>query len=381
MPIEERLMAAGKWNIGLDPSTPKAIRDVLDYFGHCYVFDASRIRPGLSDTTMIALSRWGGILRRRKTPWDIAGTNMICWLGDEDGKGPIIESKIGGAGTPSTLNNYVVNALVGPGNVAPAVTAGNVVAGGTTHDPGYQWITVRAALDSAALIWGAEYRVNKDFSIDVQLVGATPSLTPRWFAQTPTAIAMRRNSGRDISIAGLSMTQLDVSVDAEEYFVRAIVHDGTGAYTASAGSATPYKDGQGNLIKMAKIFEQSNTPNAVAAAVGASLVSAGEILRYEITQASDQFDIDRDVIVGDYIYVYDHDAAVVDITKQVRYRGSIIYPMKHRVMAMTWPIERGMSVWYRSGAAVWTDLTDYVVWESPGVTFEVGAPVRPLTKS
>jgi hypothetical protein len=50
------------------------------------------------------------------------------------------------------------------------------------------------------------------------------------------------------------------------------------------------------------------------------------------------------------------------------------------VLAVTWAIERGMGVWYRSVDAVYTNLTDYVSWDPPGASFEVGAPVRSLTK-
>lgn len=393
MPIEERLMAAGQWSLALDPGIPKATRDILGtgaldgtgYFGHIFIFD-SPVRIGLADSTMISLSRWGGIVRRRQTPWSVSGTNMICWLGDEDGKGPFIFTKIGSGG-PSTLAGYI-GALIGPAKPCPAVTYGNVVAGGPTHQPLYGGtsvgdtpITVRQAIDNLMLIYGAEYRVNKDASIDVQLIGASPSITPRWFNQTPTAVAMRRSSGRDASIVGISTTQLDVSIDAEEYVIRALLKDAGGNFTSGIGTVTPYKDLQGNLVQMTKFFDSPLTPNAVAAATAASLVSAGQVLRNGVTLGSDQFDIPRDVIVGDYIWVYDASGSLVDTANQIRYRGSFIYPMKLRVLAMTWPIERGMSVWYRDQAGIWTDLTNYVLYEQPGVSFEVGAPIRALTKS
>jgi hypothetical protein len=367
MPVTERLMGAGQWSIALDPATNKVTRDLLDYFGHIYIFDTP-MRSGLNDATMIASSRWGGILRRRQTPWAMSGVNMIAWLGDEDGKGPIIEvAGVGSVGTPAAFSAYMTAILA----QCPAVTAGTATAVAGTHDPAYIWVTCRQALDNVCAIFNAEYRVNKDATIDTAPVGSSGM-----FKQTPTAVAMRRSSGRDLSVVGLSLTQLDVEIDAEEYIARQIVRDSTGVNTAAAGSATPYKDLHGNLIKMTKLTISTLTNNASAATLAANLVAAGQVLRNAVTITTDEFDIDRDVIVGDWIWVYDADGSMVDTTNPIRYRGSTIYPLKLRVLAITWPIERGMGVWYRDRNGVWTDLTNYVLFEAPGAHFEVGVAVR-----
>jgi hypothetical protein len=358
-------MSTGQWSLKLDPAIQKTTRDLLDYFGHVYVFDAPQ-RPGQSDATMIANSRWGGILRRRQTPWDLAGVNMIGWLGDEDGKGPIMETP-GVNGVGSTFAGLLSGILT----YVPAVTAGVATAVAGTGTGVYINITPRAAIDSLCLIFDAEYRVNKDATIDT-----APSTSAAMFKQTPTAVAMRRSSGRDLNVTGISVTQLDVSIDAEEYINRQIVQDTTGAYTAAAGVTETRKDLHGNLIKMTKLTVSTLTANANAAAVAAKLVAASQTLRNAVTLTTDEFDIARDVAVGDWIWVYDADGTMVDTTNPVRYRGSIIYPIKLRVLAITWPIERGMSVWYRDKAGVWTDLTNYVLFEAPGASFEVGAIFR-----
>ena len=91
-------MAAGQWDLTLNSETPYAIRSLLEVLGHMYVFDTPQ-RQGQSDATMLANSRWGGVVRRMEASRTrIAGTNMIYWLGDEDGKGDIIEAPITGTG-------------------------------------------------------------------------------------------------------------------------------------------------------------------------------------------------------------------------------------------------------------------------------------------
>ena len=152
-------------------------------------------------------------------------------------------------------------------------------------------------------------------------------------------------------------------------------------FVVSKAAPTTYKDLHGNLIQITKTFTSTSTTTAERPSYARSLALNGGVLRNEVTLGSDEFDIDRDVNAGDWIWVYDIDGGLSDINNQVRYRGSIIFPIKLRVYSITWPVERGMSVWYRDKVGVWTDLTNYVEFEPPGVTLEVGASVRPLTTS
>lgn len=367
-------MQAGSFTVTLNVDTPRSVLETIGNFGHIYTFDAQQIRHGLSDATMISLARWGGPVRIRPTTREVGGANMIVWLSDEDGKGVLLETTLGsGAGQAFAV---YVNALI-PGRVT-AIHIGTLTAvAGTTKTIYPIGMSARAVMDDLCRIFSAEYRVNKDWTIDTAPVGSTAM-----FVQTPTAAAIRRSSGRDLGITGISVTQLDVSIDAEEYFVRAMVHDGTGAYT-SVGTGATYFDGFGNALLMNKLFEQPNLPTAEAAALATTLSTNGAVLRNAVTLTTDEFDIDRDVKVGDWIWVYDEDGAIKDTTNQIRYRGSFIYPMKLRVLGITWPIERGMSVWFRPSKAVvtgadWVDLTNFVEFEPPGASFEVGAPVRAL---
>ncbi len=369
-------MAAGQWSLALDPATPKSIRDLIDYFGHVFVFD-TRMDAGISDADMIKDSRWGGVVRIRATPWDVGGANMNTWLGDEDGKGPTYQTTI--TGTGATFAAFIALLLASVGSV----TSGTISAVAGTQTISYGGMTsanppvsAREAIINLCSIFGAEWRVNKDWTFDAAAVGSSAM-----FKTTPTAVAMRRSSGRDLSITGLPVTQLDVSIDAEEWFSGSLVQDATGVWTFANGSTSPYKDGHGNNLTTdgwVKRTVSSLTPHASAATLAANLVAAGQVLRNAVTLSTDEFDIGRDVVVGDWIWVYDADGSMVDTTNQVRYRGSTIYPLKLRTLAITWPIERGMGVWYRDKNAVWTDLTNYVLWEQPGVTFEVGAAVRAL---
>jgi hypothetical protein len=368
MPVTEKLMAAGSWSLTLDPATPKFIRDTLDFFGHFYVFDAP-MRNGLGDAAMISASSWAGIGRRRPSLYECDGTNMIAWLGDENGKGAIYEIPI--AGTNQTFSFYINNLI---NNASGAIHLGSIAAGGPTKSLSYQWVTPRAAIDHVCSVFGGEYRVNPDCTIDA---GSATTLFAT--ATTPDVIAMRRSSGRDTSIFGIPVTDLKVEVDAEDYVTRELVQDSAGGWHAAAGTATPYKDVHGNAVAITEAFVSSLTPAAHAAALAASRVNAEEVLHQEISLSTDDYAVTRHIAVGDWIWLYDPDSSLVDLNNQVRYRGSNIFPIKIRVLSITWPIERGMGVWYRDANGNWTDITNYIVWETPGVTLEIGAQSRPLT--
>jgi hypothetical protein len=368
MPVTERLMAAGSWSLNLKPETPKAIRDILDFWGHVFVFDAAVHIDGQSDASLIAMARWGGVVRaRRPTEYDLAGASMIVWLGDEEGKGDIYETPI--AGTNQTFSFYINNLI---NNASGAIHLGAISGGGPTKTLAYEWVTPRAAIDHVCSVFGNEYRVNKDATIDA---GPSASL----FTTNPDTIAMRRSSGRDTSIFGIPVTDLTVEIDAEDYVTRELVQDSAGGWHAAAGAATPYNDVHGNAVALTEAFISSLTPAAHAAALATSRVNAAEVLHQQISLSTDDYAVDRHIAVGDWIWLYDPDSGLLDLTNQVRYRGSNIFPVKIRVLSSTWPIERGMGVWYRDANGKWTDITNYIVWETPGVTLEIGAQSRPLT--
>jgi hypothetical protein len=365
MPVTEKLMAAGSWSLTLDPATPKFIRDTLDFFGHFYVFDAP-MRNGLGDAAMISASSWAGVGRRRPSIYECGGTNMIAWLGDENGKGAIYEISI--AGTAQPFSFYINNLI---NNASGAIHLGAISGGGPTKTLAYEWVTPRAAIDHVCSVFGNEYRVNKDATIDA---GPSASL----FTTNPDTTAMRRSSGRDTSIFGIPVTDLTVEIDAEDYVTRELVQDSAGGWHAAAGAATPYNDVHGNAVALTEAFISSLTPAAHAAALATSRVNAAEVLHQQISLSTDDA-VDRHIAVGDWTWLYDPDSGLLDLTNQVRYRGSNIFPVKIRVLSSTWPIERGMGVWYRDANGKWTDITNYIVWETPGVTLEIGAQSRPLT--
>jgi len=95
----------------------------------------------------------------------------------------------------------------------------------------------------------------------------------------------------------------------------------------------------------------------------------GEVIEYQVGRFAN---------VGDYVYLYDPSAGVVDATNQIVWNGRPMYPVKYRLRSMTWPIESGMGVYLRNfsytGGVTYTDLTPWVSWEPGADAFGFNAP-------
>lgn len=85
--------------------------------------------------------------------------------------------------------------------------------------------------------------------------------------------------------------------------------------------------------------------------------------------------------VGEYILAYDREAGLYDLGKETRYRGDVVYPQKLRLVGHSWPIEKGMGVYYRDKNGQILDLSEWVVWERGDSTLEVGAYARSLVSA
>ena len=90
--ITEVKQAPGRWQLELDLATPRQIIDNLTPFGHI------AITPGRVDVSqvgdnLLTEARYVGVYRGGKVAGEdfaLEGSGVSFWLGDEDGKGPLI---------------------------------------------------------------------------------------------------------------------------------------------------------------------------------------------------------------------------------------------------------------------------------------------------
>lgn len=368
MTVVESLQGLGSWELHLQETTPDYIVTQLNWFGHMVIVDG-HLPVGYVESagnSLLPGARYVGVCREQDHPADYVrgGVGLITWLGDEDGKGNNFESTVNLTG--ATLAQVV--AALKP----PAVTTGTVY---PQADPAARYSgphifqSPREALTIALAAFGAEVRVNPDFSIDV----GTPSQL--YNTATPDKIIKRRAVGADVDLAAVGGS-VDVKGTARDYSTRIVLLGqtlGTGgapdtmfATGSISAPSVPYKDPQGNPLVLTRfISESGQTTGSVAARAQLQLN------RFNRTQSSvkvtaDQFEVQGSFSVGDAVYVYDPDSGIVNAGIEVLFRGEKLNPDIVRVTQREWPIVDGMTVAWRTDAGVWIDLTPWVVWETAG---------------
>lgn len=376
------VQALGSWDLTLSPDTPADVLDALDYYGHIAVI-SGRVDPRQVGDGLLDAARYVGVLRKRATGSSapkFSGDGMAAWLGSED-LGQIYETAV-----ELTSATFVsaISALL-----PDAVTTGTIHAQAGTTTQRIQWVTPKKAITTICESFGAgglgadavEWRVNGDASFDAGKVSELYNTTP--------ACVITRTPGRDMRLQGLAGT-FGVTRDSEDFTSRLILMgEGAGLtlVTATADNpAVPYKDLQGNLVQMSRIVSESQTPASSAASRAELLLAQYLTTNDQLTMSTSDYDIislQDDVTtgsfsVGDMVWVFDPDAGLVDTANEITFRGQRLNPIKLRVTEATWPITSGNTVAYRDKNGVWTDLTDYVQFESGDTTLVVGAFARTL---
>lgn len=371
MAVSEILQSLGSFEFNLSGTIPREILDSLDYFGHVAIL------PGRVDTVQagnnsLTAARYVGVVRKKKISSGdgseigdditIGGVGIAFWLGDDDtdrGKGAIIE-------TAQTFTNETfantVRALL-----PDAVTEGTLYSVAGTFSSTFQFVTPRTAVqyvcdtmstNSVPVSW----RVNGDTSLDA---GPESSL----YVTNPTCVVVRKGFGEDVSLRALEGS-MDVDQDVEDFSTRVVLlAEGDGASTATgsadiSGVLNPYKDLHGNSLVMTRLVSESETSTANADTRAQLQLNRFTGTRDALTLSADDYDVHGTFNVGDYIWVYDPDAGLVDTNNEIIFRGERLNPMKLQVHETSWSLTNGYSVGYRDRNGTWFDLTDYVQFET-----------------
>ncbi|KND38488.1 phage tail protein [Streptomyces acidiscabies] len=382
MSVNEIGNALGAWDITLSPDTPRDVQDALLEFGRIVVLPG-RLDPVQYGDTLLTEARYVGVLRVKEFDSDgavtLSGVSMAVWLGDEDGKGSVIENAVTAAS--GTFAN-AVNAVL-----PDSVTAGTIHSVPGTASYTFQWKTPRQALDSICDLYGTptypvEYRVNGDATVEA---GRVDDL----YGTVPGTIVVAWDAGYDLDLLALP-GKFGTKRDVEDYTTRAIAMsqgEGDAISTAAAdqtdiGASNPYLDPFGNPVTFTRLIDASDTDVSQLATLAKLQLGRFQGTNDELTLSTTEYDISGDVSAGDYIWAYDPDAGLYDTANEIVFRGQRLNPIKLRVLETTWPIVQGMTIAYRHGDGTWLDLTDYVHFETAGETsLKVAGYDRALTSS
>lgn len=380
-------MANGAWSVQLSPQLPSELKDVLaaGFFGHVAIA-TGRQDPRVAGDSLLTSARYVGVVNganfKTATGPVLSGEGMSLWLASAAGVGDVLE-------TPLSFTAAAVGTVVAA-LLPTSVHSGTIHSiGGGTYTGAFVWKNRRDALTSfcqqvstgAGPTQAVEWRVNGDATLDF---GHVSDL----YVTAPATAIVARDSGVDMNLRGLpGITQL--AEDTKDFTSRIVVlAGGTGASTAvgaanlaDIGASNPYVDQFGAPVKMTRMVSASSISSLNATASAQIALAPYATPRDQLQLSSSEFDITGELAVGDYTYVYDPDAGMVDSANEVTFRGRRINPVALRVIEQTWPVVQGMTVAFRSPAGVWYDLTDYVSFDSGDTTIVVGGYNRQLVST
>lgn len=192
--------------------------------------------------------------------------------------------------------------------------------------------------------------------------------------QRPTAIAVRRESGRSANITGIATRGLKLETDVEDYANRAAVITRIGSSALIVGYAdtptpTPYRDPNGNLVNIVALTDSAQAASGAPSddfSLAANLAQTLGKVRKQVTIDSIEYDIEGIARPGDAVYIFDPERQLYDPKNQVLFQGEIVYPIIERLYQLSWPVLRGMGVYFRDRFGAYTDLTYWMEWEDEG---------------
>lgn len=375
MAVTEVLRAVGSWELQLSADTPQQVWDAIQYYGHVAVHSGP-VDVRVSGDSLLSSARYVGVVRKKvhdDEDFSIAGGGMALWLGDEDGKGWVIETAL------SIVNKTLEQStrLILP-PAASAILEGSYFAlpGNPTFTNTFQWVTQREAINYLSDTLGADWKILGTGHLHI---GPEGSL----FVTTPKTLVVRRDQGADLTLRAFPGT-VATEQHIEDFTTRVVLlaSDDNGSIATAAQDIlpglNPYKDIHGEDLRMTRLIGESSTDFTNAPARAQLQLNRFTGTSDALTLSTADYDVKGTVQVGDYLWVYDPEHKLIDPTTEIIFRGSRLNPLKLRLTEITWPVVQGMHVAFRDGAGAWTDLTPYVQWETGDTTLVVGGFSRRL---
>lgn len=372
--VTKARQAAGSWSVNLYPDTPLSLTDQLDIerttagFGHIIITPAPVDISAIAVSDLLNFSIYTGVCRKQEDRTGLSGSHASIWLGDQDGKADLNETSTGSVA--KTFANWV--AAIRPAQLS-AGTVTNPSASTKTYL--YYWInqdySPRMALDTICDMFGAEWEVTDQLTLN-----AATSTT--LYGSTPTVICSPWWQGRDSTYAALRST-IGYTPDLEDYTTRVLNLYNSGASGIASAGSTSYKDGLGNTLVWKRRIESPDVTDATAAqGIAHAAKTRFNAVTQNISIATDSPAVMSSVRCGTYIYAYNPDVNLYDMSNQVIYMGQTIFPVSTRVEQIDMPITPDLGVYFIRGDQTVIDLNKWTVRESPGARLTVGAPRRRL---
>lgn len=380
--LEYGIHAPGRFSVTLRNDTPDSVRGSITERDHI-IFTDERVderrfeqeAEPTSPTSIMAFSSYTGRImeivggQALDTPLILAGDHITAWLGDANGRGRIFTTKRTYENTP--WSEFVAD-VVGNPSSPKLLELGTLTNGPENVTADYFGVTPKVALDHAAAMCGAEYRVNNDGTIDS---GRRDQLYRT--EQNPKCLVVRKTIGFDLSDAAFRTRpspNMESRVDASEW-VRSVYLLSSGDFAGGSdeliigqasisdiGMSNPYRTLFGDPDPTGIVIADPQVRVDQADDRATQLLTEHAIVNKAITLDLTEFDISDDFQVGDTVWVYDP-PRLMDPDAWLRYGGGFVHPTTLRITEASWSISENMGVYVRKRTGELIDVSPYVQWE------------------
>lgn len=372
MGATKRVMAAGFWDVELHPNTPIEVTDLFDLedqgFGHLHVLPTRVDVNTLTNTQLAALAIFTGVYRRQANRLRLEGAHGTVWLGDENGKGPLIDSTI--SHTNGTFEDWIADLV--PFNVTDDDIE-TVASPTLTWDVGLavdvSYASRRAALDYVVDYFAREWEFTDNWRLNAgtadHLYGdATILLTPELV-------------GTDIERTVLRAT-FDVERNLDN-FANDLRGRDADDNPLSVSIAPTYNTHLGSEMLMREFVDISTLENTPAVEYLDALVQQRRAPERRIDVTLHHYAAMAAVRNGCKVLAWDPRNGIYDLDADpIYHRGQPIWPLTLRVLSVYQPNGSGLGFYIRrSTDQVVVDISDWVVRDNGPARLEVGAPQPP----
>lgn len=372
MTVTQVLMGAGSWQVRFAEQLPTSVRDQILPLDHIVIGPRGLLTTSETDGGRLSLVKesggYCGVILEIPDLLSLSGQDLSWWLGDSEGRGPMEDNAIVKA-TAATTTSWVDEILPVNGITKGTVTNGTSFRGVTSP-----LSTPLEILNFICDQSDVEWLMHPDGSVDVR-----PSTTLFPAPTSTSARIITRDPGStEGAIEGVEAVNLDRSRDAADVVGRVVVKHSRRQEEVKyvTASQTPagvrWKNFAGGTAARSLRAEGLDLLGAEATEAANRLIARVAIDQKEALLSSRTFNVSAEVRPGDRVWVWDRDSGLVDTANQAIYRGQVINPIAMRVYSLTWPITTSYGVYARcDGGSTWIDLTPYVQFEDPTVTWEV----------
>tara|TARA_B100001564_G_scaffold359984_1_gene384371 strand:+ start:3776 stop:7228 length:3453 start_codon:yes stop_codon:yes gene_type:complete len=410
MAVTERLMGAGNFSVTFSQEqTPTAIIEAIKEWGHIVITPQEVDIDTLSDSGILSAARYTGIILNRtleEGSVSINGQGLELYMGDGQAKGMVIaeSNNVGkvrtytGTTLAETLFNSTAqtNKPLGimrdeAGN-SQAITQGTITNPAGTYTGSHFVETALSALKFVCEILNVEYKLNANGTLDA---GPSANLFEGVGTSQPNSIIVKTAYGQDPEFEGVVPQGLRTEFDATDWVSRVDFTGEVGFFdtaTDVAGEANlgtnPYKDLHGNALKRVGLIQEPDVPEANLNTRATTLLNELSRVKKVLNLDLEQYEVTGDMKVGDFIYAFDPDVGFKDTAAdaaaesrslyEITFRGQTITPVKIRVLGITFPITSGMGCYFRDKDGNYTDLTQYVQYETGAAQIELGDLIRTI---